>query len=72
MKQKIKTYGFWISLTAAILVVLKVLGNAFSFYVNEELILGVVSSVCGVFVVLGFIHKPNEEKNKNENEEKSD
>jgi len=74
MKQKLKTYGFWISLATAILVVLKVLGDAFSFYINEELVLGVVSSICGVFVVLGFIHKPSDEKStkENENEEKKD
>jgi uncharacterized membrane protein len=71
MKQKIKSYGFWMSLTMAIIVVLQALGKAFSFTVNEEMIVSIVSSVVGVFVVLGFVNKKEAEtKNKPETQTK--
>ncbi|PKK95976.1 MAG: hypothetical protein CVV59_00890 [Tenericutes bacterium HGW-Tenericutes-4] len=66
MKQKLKSYGFWMSLTMAIILVLQTLGKTFSFTVDEEVIVGIVTSVIGVFVVLGFVQK-KENNIENEN-----
>lgn len=57
-KSKAKNYGFWISLCSAILLVL---GN-FGIKLNVPYIEEVVSSVLGVFVLLGVISNPKEGK----------
>ena len=58
LKEKIKNYGFWMSLTAAIIIVLQTLGKTFAFSVNDEAISAVVNSICGVLIVLGIISNP--------------
>jgi|LGOV01.1.fsa_nt_gb uncharacterized membrane protein len=58
LKDKIKNYGFWMSLTASVILMLQVLGKAFDFMVNDELITSIVTSVCGIFIVLGLISNP--------------
>ncbi|MGD9901009.1 MAG: phage holin [Spirochaetales bacterium] len=58
LKQKVKNYGFWISLAAALILVLQTIGEALGFKIDNELIMGIVTSVCGVFVVLGIISDP--------------
>ena len=63
MKSKFKSYSFWMSLTASIILVLNTLGETFGFTINETAINAIVNSVCGVLVVLGVITMP---KNKDE------
>lgn len=58
LKNKIKNYGFWMSLSAAIILVLQTLGEALGFKIDDEVIMSVVTSVCGVLIVLGIISNP--------------
>lgn len=58
LKQKFKNYGFWMSLTAAIILVLQTLGKNIGFSVNDEAITSIVNSICGVLIVLGIISNP--------------
>lgn len=62
MKKKFRSTGFWLSLTGAVLLVVQQLGIAFNFNVNSEVINGVVTSVCGVMVMLGILI-PSKEDN---------
>lgn len=59
LKQKMKTYSFWMALTGAVILVLQTIGKECGFSIDDKVITGIVSSVCGVFIVLGIISKPS-------------
>lgn len=71
-KDRIKSYKFWVALSASIVILLQALGEAFNFSISESIINGITVGFCGVLVVLGVIEKPNDESknNNNINEEK--
>lgn len=58
LKDKIKNYGFWMSLTAAVILVLQTIGETVGFVIDDEAIVSIMASVCGMFVVLGIISNP--------------
>lgn len=58
LKQKVKTYSFWISLVSAILIAIRLVGQHFGWFVNENLIMDIVTSVCGILVLLGILSAP--------------
>lgn len=55
MKNKFKSYSFWMSVTGAVILVLNNLGKAFGFAVDSEAITQIVDSVCGVLILFGII-----------------
>lgn len=58
MKDKMKNYGFWMSLISAILIAVQAMGFKFDMvYVNE-----IITAFLGVLVVLGIISNPKEGK----------
>ncbi|MDD2445774.1 MAG: hypothetical protein PHX09_03070 [Clostridia bacterium] len=57
-KDRIKSYKFWVALSASIVILLQALGEAFNFSVSESIINGITLGFCGVLVVLGVIEKP--------------
>lgn len=72
MKQRIKSYKFWVALSASIILFLKTLGQALNFEIDEEIINGIIMAFCGVLVVFGVVEKPaenTEEENKNKDDE---
>ena len=72
LKCKIRTYNFWISLSAAVLIVVRLLGQSLGFYVNSELFMDIATAVCGVLVVLGIIIMPASATSKVEKREKGE
>lgn len=73
MKERLKSYKFWVSFSGAVVVLLKTLGQAFGFEVNESVIDGIIMGVCGVLVAMGLVEKPkplNTQEEKNIDEEK--
>lgn len=60
---RFREYGFWISLTGAIILLLQVIGNEFGFRINENFINQCVTAFCGVLVVAGILIKPNHDDN---------
>lgn len=58
LKDRIKTYNFWVSLSSAIFLLLKVLGQQFGFYVDENIFTDLMTSLCGILVILGIIVPP--------------
>lgn len=60
LKNKFSSYGFWMSLTASIVLLLNCLGETFGFSVNETQITEIVNAICGVLVVLGIIVMPKD------------
>ena len=65
MKEKLKSYKFWISLFGAVVVLLRALGKAFEFELNEGVINDLMMSFLGVLVVLGIVEKPKNIDNQN-------
>lgn len=53
--KKIKSYSFWVSLSASIVLLLNAIGNAFGFKIEEKIVNDVVMSLAGVLVVLGVV-----------------
>lgn len=62
--KKLNNYKFWMSLFAAVIVLINALGSAFGFAVNEIAITSIFTAVLGVFVTLGLIKKENKESEK--------
>lgn len=75
LKDRLKSYSFWVSLSAALVIFVEAIGKAFNFDIPEEIINNIVMGFCGVLVVLGVVVKPTSttssetltEENKTEN-----
>ena len=67
LKQKVKTYSFWISLISAILIVVRIVGEHFGWFINESFIMDIVTGICGILVLLGILSSPtNKEESMEE------
>lgn len=62
MKEKFKSYSFWMSVTAAVILVINNIGKVFGFTVDNSAITNIIDSVCGVFVVFGILTMPNKKE----------
>lgn len=58
LKEKLKSYRFWVSLASAILLLVQAIGGPLGLSVDEETYMSIVNSALGVFVVLGIISHP--------------
>ena len=58
MKNKIKSYTFWIGLSGAVVILVQSIGKLFGLNIEGSLIENVIMSICGVLVVLGIVTKP--------------
>ena len=59
LKEKIKSYSFWVSIASAIILILKVLGSRFGFTIDESMASDLFTALCSVLVLLGIIVVPN-------------
>lgn len=59
LKDRIKTYNFWVSLSSAVFLFLKVIGNQVGFKVSETMFSDLITSLCGILVILGIIVPPS-------------
>ncbi|MEG1500202.1 MAG: phage holin [Clostridia bacterium] len=75
LKDKIKNYGFWTSISAAVVMFLQMLGQLFGFGINEKIVSGIIMAICEILVVLGIVSNPTSTKGfmdeKKEDETKS-
>ena len=58
MKQRLKSYKFWVALSGAVVIFVKALGQAFGFEISADVIDGVIMGFCGVLVAMGLVEKP--------------
>lgn len=58
LKDKIKSYSFWVSLASAIILILKILGNRFGFVIDETMVSDLFTALCSILVLLGIIVPP--------------
>lgn len=68
---KINTTGFWISLSGAILILLQSIGNIFGFKIEAQYFNEIITSICGVLVVVGVLI-PTKNENKNSTQDSFD
>ena len=64
---KIKSYGFWVSLSSALVMLATALGKAFGFEVENKIIEDIVMSIAGVLAVFGIVSM-NSKKENSQNE----
>ena len=58
LKNKLKSYSFWVSLASAILLLIQTIGRPLGLVIDESTYTSIVNSVLGIFVVLGIISHP--------------
>ena len=68
MKNKFKSYTFWLALVGAVIILINTLGTTFGFGVDEVAITSIATAVLGIFVTLGIVRKDS----KNEQEKTKD
>ena len=53
--KRIGDYGFWVSLSAAVVILLNAFGKAFGFEIENQVVEDCIMAVAGLLVVLGFV-----------------
>lgn len=64
IKDKLKSYNFWITLVSAIILLLQVFGEKFNFKIDSNFVIDVTTALCSIFVVLGIISVPKSKTTK--------
>lgn len=72
LKDKIKSYSFWVSLASAVILILKVLGSRFGFSIDESMVSDIFTAICSVLVLLGIIVIPQAPQSTLENQNLQD
>ena len=58
LKDKAKTYNFWISLVSAAVLIVRIIGNKFNIFIDTTLIMDITTGLCSIFVILGILSAP--------------
>lgn len=69
MKNKLKSYSFWMSVTAGVILVLNNIGKVCGFSVESDAVTAIVDSICGVLILFGVLTMP---KSKAKGEKEGD
>lgn len=64
IKEKVKSYSFWVSLSSALILIIKVIGNKFGFTIDATLASDLITSLCSILVVTGIIVTPTPKSTK--------
>ena len=68
MKNKFKSYSFWMSVSAGIVLVLNNIGKVFGFVVESEVVTQIVDSICGILILFGVLTLPKDHNETDANE----
>lgn len=58
MKEKFKSFNFWISLTSVLILFIRIIGDKFGVSIDENGFMDIMVLLCTVFVVLGIFDVP--------------
>ena len=58
LKDKAKTYNFWISIVSAAVLIARIIGDKFNFFIDTTLIMDITTGLCSIFVILGILSAP--------------
>ncbi len=70
--KKFKSYGFWVSLSAGIIVLLNALGRAFGFSIENQIVEDVIMSIASLLVILGVVSMNDKDKKNNKNDSQNE
>ena len=62
IKQLLKSYKFWITLSCCIVIVLEVISKIVGFNIDKYLMISLLSSVCMLLISLGVIDVDDKSK----------
>ena len=65
MKQRLKSYKFWVAVSGAVVVFGKTLAEALGVQFDQDAVNTVLLSFCGVLSAIGIIDKPASSATKN-------
>lgn len=63
MDKRFKSYSFWTALAGAVVVFLNALGDCFGFFIDNDLVSGLIMAFAGLLVVLGVVTMPKDSEN---------
>lgn len=72
MKERIKSYSFWVGLSGTIVAIVQAIGKAVGFIPDGEIISNIILGIAGILVAFGVVSKPkvnSENEMQNENEQ---
>ena len=58
LKDKAKTYNFWISIVSAAVLIARIIGDKFNIFIDTTLIMDITTGLCSIFVILGILSAP--------------
>lgn len=64
LKEKAKTYSFWVSLVSIALIIFRTVIEQFNLNISQNLVTSIITGVCGLLVLFGLISSPSKEKYK--------
>lgn len=68
LKNRIKTYAFWVALSSAVVVLVQSIGKLFGFEIESSTIENVIMSICGVLIVLGIVTNSTDSQKNSDND----
>ena len=66
LKNKIKNYGFWVSLLSILFLITKQILNKCGISIDEFFITEIISGICFLLITLGVISNPESGKGYND------
>ncbi len=55
LKNKLKSYNFWISVSAGIVLVFQLICEVFNLNISSDIMLSILSGLCGLLVIAGVV-----------------
>lgn len=62
LKEKTKTYSFWISLVSCLLIIAKTVVEQFDISISQNIVNTIVTAICAVLVLFGIVSSPTKAK----------
>lgn len=69
LKEKSKTYNFWISIVSAAVLIARIIGDKFNIFIDTTLIMDITTGLCSIFVILGILSAPKSTGSQQNNQE---
>lgn len=66
LKEKTKTYSFWISLVSSLLLICKTIAEQLGYTISDTITTNIITIVCGVMVLISIFIAPTKRKSLKE------
>ncbi len=55
LKKNLKSYKFWVSISASIVILVEILSKIFGFLIDRVVMISLLSAICMILIMLGVI-----------------